>query len=163
MGDEAGGRRVLWSGVACVAIGITHTTGVCRSGFQFELHICIKSAGPDHWWNLPEECLRGQGPRAMRRACLHVSKAGAQPPVRWEGGGGREEFFLQSLKPGCYYRKKLGFSLACRKTIVHYTILSANDDCDILHRHASPSSINPVAVYYSAPRFITGDAFNSQH
>lgn len=73
----------------CVEICITHhKCGVCvwcvynekscsLSFFQFKLHICITSAGLDHWWNLPEESLRGQGPRAMRRACLHMT----QPPV----------------------------------------------------------------------------------
>lgn len=41
------------------------------------LHICIRSAGLERCWNLPEERLRGRGPQALRRARSHMTR----PPV----------------------------------------------------------------------------------
>lgn len=63
--------------------------------FQFKAGrpFALKCAGLGLWWNLPEECFRGPGPRAMTGTCVHVSVAGLQTTCERteeeEGGGGR--------------------------------------------------------------------------
>lgn len=50
-------------------------------------HICIKSAGLDLWWNLPEECFRGRGPGGEKS--LPPCERGTCEKVEEEDEGGR--------------------------------------------------------------------------
>ena len=60
---------------------------------------------------------------------------------------------------GFFFRNKSCFPLH-RKTLVEATFLSVFDYGDILYRHASAAILKPLdAVYHSALRFNTGDAY----
>ncbi len=58
--------------------------------------------------------------------------------------------FILTYKIGCLYRNKLNSPLLCRKQITEAVFLSALDYGDVLHRHASASSLIPLdSVYHS--------------
>ena len=73
---------------------------------------------------------------------------------------------ISKIKPklAFLYRNKACFDSESRKQVIQATILSVLDYGDIVYMHAAHSSLKPLdAVYHSALRFITGDAFTTHH